>query len=155
MSIKADKIKYFDLTPSGETEYSLRHSNHISPAHLPLMTVFFSFLFALISGLQSPTTRTGLLFAACLVYLICQLVTKGETIKAIRMGKLLVLSLMYILISLVGLVSASAEDSVNLRYIDIAIIILVCLTLIINLVSFILNVYKSEAYKEYQVAKKN
>lgn len=71
------------------------------------------------------------------------------------MGKLLLLSMMYILIGLVGLISASIPESVNLRNMDIAVIILVCLTLAINLVCFIINVYKSEAYKEYQVAKKN
>ena len=61
--------------------------------------------------------------------------------------KLMMLALIYVIIAGLGL--AAAVSSVNLIMLDIILVVLVCLALLINLICFIVNVLKSEAYREY------
>lgn len=63
------------------------------------------------------------------------------------MIKLLVLSLIYIFIALLGMISAVGANSVNLRMIDGVIVASVGAAMIFNFVCLLVNVYKSEAYR--------
>ncbi len=71
------------------------------------------------------------------------------------MLKLFLLSLSYIALSVLGYIAASKSSSVNLKNIDVISIGFVCFALLLNLIGFIVNVYKSEAYRDYQISKKN
>ena len=63
------------------------------------------------------------------------------------MIKLFVLSLIYILISLLGMVAAVSYNNVNLRIIDGVLVSFVGAAMIFNFVLFLVNVFKSEAYR--------
>lgn len=77
LSIREENAKYYDLVPSSETQYSLRHSNHITPAHLPISSLFFPLLFALTPNVPSPKIRMGLLLGTALGYFLFLLATKN------------------------------------------------------------------------------
>ena len=119
------------------------------------MTVIMALLFPGITNIRNPSLRCGLLFGLTLLYFIFLLITKNETIRAIRMIKLFILSFTYIVISLLGMICAVGYDSINLRSVDGVIVTIVCVAMLFNFVCFLVNVLKSEAYREYQVAKKN
>lgn len=70
------------------------------------------------------------------------------------MVKLFLLSVIYIALAAAGLVAAGSTSE-SIKNIDGAMVGLVCLGLGVNLVGFIVNVYKSEAYREYLIVKKN
>ena len=133
--------------PSVETLNTVLHSNHITSSHLPTLSIFFAILFTLLVNIQSPKIRVGLLFGSTLGYLLALIITKNEKWKAIRTMKLMMLALIYVIIAALGL--AAAVSSVNLIMLDIILVVLVCLALLINLICFIVNVLKSEAYREY------
>ena len=63
------------------------------------------------------------------------------------MIKLFVLSLIYILVSLLGMVAAVSYNNVNLRIIDGVLVSFVGAAMIFNFVLFLVNVFKSEAYR--------
>jgi hypothetical protein len=151
-----EAVRLYDLEPSNESNYSLLHSNHITKGHLPWLSAIFPVIFAIFVNIQTPAVRTGLLFGTTLGYLLCLVITKNETIRAVRIIKLFLLAFIYIVIALVGLLAATGyRGGVDFKTIDAMIIIFVLAGLTITLVCFILNVYKSEAYREYQIARKN
>jgi hypothetical protein len=86
-----------------------------------------------------------MLFGTTLGYLLALIITKNEILKAIRSMKLLMLALIYVFIAALGL--AAAFTSINMIVLDIILVVLVCLALLINLICFIVNVLKSEAYR--------
>ena len=151
---KEISINYYDLSPSNEQLESPLHSNHITPTHLPLFTVFFPIVFALLVNVQKPTIRTGLLFGATLGYLLGIIVTRNESLRAIRMRKLLALSILYVGIAATGLAGAAGSSVVNLISLDIVLVVFVCVGLLINLIGFVWNVLRSQAYSKYLQDKK-
>lgn len=60
----------------------------------------------------------------------------------------MMLALIYVAIASLGLAAATLT-TINLIVVDIILVVLVCLGLLINFICFIVNVYKSEAYREY------
>jgi len=71
------------------------------------------------------------------------------------MIKLFILSLAYILISLIGLAISAGYTSTDLKTVDNVVVSIVLVAIVFNLIMFVVNVYKSEAYREYQINKKN
>jgi hypothetical protein len=70
------------------------------------------------------------------------------------MVKLFLLSLIYIAMTVGGLVAAQSTSE-TIKNVDGVMVVMVCAGLTANLIGFILNVFKSEAYREYLVSKKN
>jgi hypothetical protein len=58
----------------------------------------------------------------------------------------MMLALIYVAITSLGLAAATVS-SINLIIFDIILVVLVCVGLLINLICFIVNVLKSEAYR--------
>jgi hypothetical protein len=63
------------------------------------------------------------------------------------MIKLFILALLYVLLSLIGLAMSAGYTSVDLKTVDGVAVGIVCLAIAFNLVMFVVNVYKSEAYR--------
>ena len=55
-------------------------------------------------------------------------------------------AMLYVMIAALGLAGATMS-SINLIVLDIILVVLVCVALSVNLVCFIVNVLKSEAYR--------
>ena len=71
------------------------------------------------------------------------------------MIKLFVLALIYIFIAILGLVASAGYNSINLKSLDGVIVTFVCVGMLWNFICLLINVYKSEAFREYLIAKKN
>ena len=123
--------------------------------YLPLMSIIFALLFGSLTNIQTPSLRCGILFGLTLLYFICLIITKNETIKAVRMIKLFVLALIYIFIAILGLVASAGYNSIDLKSLDGVIVTFVCIGMLWNFICLLVNVYKSEAFREYLIAKKN
>ena len=63
------------------------------------------------------------------------------------MIKLFILSLTYILLSLIGLAMSAGYSTIDLKTLDVVMVIIVLLAVGFNMVMFVVNVYKSEAYR--------
>ena len=122
------------------------HSNHITHRQLPILSIFFAIIFSLVVNVQSPKIRSGLLLGAALGYLLAVIITRNETFKAIRTIKVIIFAVLYVMIAALGLAGATMS-SINLIVLDIILVVLVCVALSVNLVCFIVNVLKSEAYR--------
>ena len=83
---------------------------------------------------------------AALGYLLAVIITRNETFKAIRTIKVIIFAVLYVMIAALGLAGATMS-SINLIVLDIILVVLVCVALSVNLVCFIVNVLKSEAYR--------
>jgi hypothetical protein len=146
---------YYDLTPSIETEYSSKTRNHISAAHLPVISIFFGLLFTIVANIQKPTARSILFLVISILYLIFIVAFRSESLKSLRNLKLLSFSILYILLSILSLVISLNYNSLNLVKFDTAIVTLVILGILLNIVSFVVSAFRSEAYREYKINKKN
>ena len=122
------------------------HSSHITHRQLPILSIFFAIIFSLVVNVQSPKIRSGLLLGAALGYLLAVIITRNETFKAIRTIKEIMFAMLYVMIAALGLAGATIS-SINLIVLDIILVVLVCVALSVNLVCFIVNVLKSEAYR--------
>lgn len=151
----ANTTSYYDLTPSNETHYSMSHSNHIRAVYLPVSSILFAIVYTILANVQTIVLRSALLFTATVIHFIFVLASKNEAARSIRMIKLYIFGLLYIAISLTVLVCAVLQQTIDLKAIDAALIALVCLGITANLVTFVINVKLSEAYREYVINKKN
>jgi hypothetical protein len=133
----------------------LSHSNHIKAVYLPVSSVLLAALYSIIVSIQSITLRATFLFILSAFYLLFVFFARNESLRSIRTVKLLLLAMTYVLISILLLVTATLQQTINLKSMDIVIVALVCLALVINLITFIVNVRYSEAYREYLVNKNN
>lgn len=70
------------------------------------------------------------------------------------MRKLLALSILYVGIAATGLAGAAGSSVVNLISLDIVLVVFVCVGLLINLIGFVWNVLRSQAYSKYLQDKK-
>lgn len=69
--------------------------------------------------------------------------------------KLLAFSILYLILSIIGVVLSVSAPTDALPSFDVAIVTLVICGMVLNIVSLLVGVYKSEAYREYLINKKN
>ena len=65
------------------------------------------------------------------------------------------MALIYLILSLIGLAMSVGYTSVGLKNVDAAVVSILCVAVAFTLIMFVVNVYKSEAYREYQINKRN
>ena len=75
--------------------------------------------------------------------------------SSVRSVKLFINSIVYLLMAILGLVASIRGSDIDLLTVDKAIAAFAFLALTINIVTFIVNVCKSESYREYQINKRN
>ena len=142
------------MTPSAETQYSISNSNHISAIHLPIISLLFPLLYAVITNIENSVIRSALFLVLSILYFFSIISTKNSTLKSFRNVKLLSLALLYFIISVLSL-GISANSSSDLMKIDMTIVALVTAGMIFNVVALIAGVLRSEAFREYQINRKN
>ena len=75
--------------------------------------------------------------------------------SSIRSIKLFFNCIFYVLIAILGLIAAVRGSDVDLMSFDRTIVAFAMLGVIINIVTFIVSVCKSEAFRQYQIDKRN
>ena len=110
-------------------------------------------LIAIILQIEISTIRIAFLFAFRVIYLIYLCMT--TKIKLLRTIKLILFSIILIVMSIFGMVSSVKIDQQNsnseldIFYFEVIIIALAYLGCLINIIFIIVEVCKSEDYKDY------
>lgn len=121
---------------------------------MPIISLLFPLLFAIIINIENPVVRSALFLVLSIFYCLTIIGTKNSTLKSFRNIKLLVFSLLYFIISAISL-GISSNSSGDLVKIDMAIVALVLAGMLFNVFALIAGVLRSEAYREYQINRKN
>jgi hypothetical protein len=133
----------------------MSNSNHISAVQLPVLSLLFPFVFAIVVNIQTATIRSALFLVLSILHLLSIVLTKNSKLKSLRNVKLIVFSIIYVLLSILALFSSVNAQTADLVKIDIVIVSLVMAAVIFNIVALVAGVIKSEAYREYLINRKN
>lgn len=148
-------IRHYDLTPSTQTQYSMKNSNHISPIHLPMFSLLFAIPFTILPNISSSTIRSTIFLVISILHLVCVIIFSNSSLKSLRNIKMIVFSCTYIILSGIGVATSMNPQTIDLIKIDIVIVTFVTVGLLFNIATLIASVLKSEAYREYLINRKN
>lgn len=133
----------------------MSNRSHISAIHLPILYLFFPLIFTVIANIQTATIRSAIFLTLCILHLLAVLITKNSSLRSLRNIKLLFLSVIYVILSALGLACSVNPQNIDLLQIDIVIVSFVGCAMVFNIAILIGGVLKSEAFREYLINRKN